>query len=67
MQASVDRRYTIQSAVGYRHDHQDFSRQHHDLSASARGGIVDACAFPEGLSRVARAGASEEVALLSVL
>jgi hypothetical protein len=47
MQASVDRRYSIQRVVGYRHDHQDFSGQHHDLSASARGGPVDTCAFPD--------------------
>src|SRR5712692_1242164 len=47
MQASVDRRYTIQSVVGDRHDHQDFSGQHHALSASARGGPVDTCAFPD--------------------
>src|SRR5712664_2944825 len=40
MQASVDRRHTTQSVVGYRHDHQNFSGQHHDLSASARGGLL---------------------------
>jgi hypothetical protein len=45
MHASVDRRYTSQSVVGDRHDHQDFSGQHHDLTASARGGPVDTCAF----------------------
>src|SRR5438094_8140709 len=27
MQASVERRYTAQRVVGYRHDHQDFSGQ----------------------------------------
>src|SRR5258705_12913804 len=46
MQASLDRRDTTQSVVGYRHDHQDFSGQHHDLSASPRGGPGDTCAFP---------------------
>src|SRR5713101_6579504 len=45
---SSDLREVLVSVVGYRHDHQDFSRQHHDLSASARGGPVDTCAFPDG-------------------
>src|SRR5438132_13352801 len=47
VQASVDRLHTTQSVVGYRHDHQDFSGQHHDLSASARSGSVDTRAFPD--------------------
>src|SRR5437879_12828175 len=47
VQASVDRLHTTQSVVGYRHDHQDFSGQHHDLSASARSGPVDTCAFAD--------------------
>src|SRR2546425_11686682 len=46
MQAAVDRPHTTQSVVGYGHDHQHFSGQHHDLSASARGDPVDTCAFP---------------------
>jgi hypothetical protein len=35
MQASVDRRYTTQGVIGYRHDHRD-SGQHHDLWGAAR-------------------------------
>jgi hypothetical protein len=43
MQASVDRRDTTQSVVGYRHDHQDFSGQHHDLSGCV---LMNVAAFP---------------------
>src|SRR5439155_23644306 len=40
MQASVDRRDTTQSIVGHRHDHQDFSGQHHDLSLHPREAVL---------------------------
>jgi hypothetical protein len=42
MQASVDRRYTAQSIVEYRHDHQDFSVQHHDLRVNGGDSFIAA-------------------------